>query len=87
MLAGFIVIVCEAPCCCFFIDYVQTLSDKVETRPYWNKAALYCGGSIDDMRTSAANLESGLGQPMSAPRANLVSNEQPVSFTGTPTRH
>ncbi|KAH9636165.1 hypothetical protein HF086_007117 [Spodoptera exigua] len=46
MLAGFIVIVCEAPCCCFFIDYVQTLSDKMETRPYWNKAACYVGLSI-----------------------------------------
>ncbi|XP_022820509.1 calcium channel flower isoform X2 [Spodoptera litura] len=46
MLAGFIVIVCEAPCCCFFIDYVQTLSDKMETRPYWNKAACYVGLSV-----------------------------------------
>ncbi|KAJ8726035.1 hypothetical protein PYW07_000733 [Mythimna separata] len=123
MLAGFILIVCEAPCCCFFIDYVQTLSDKVETRPYWNKAALYIGlavppffmcflslstwfgsglifatgivylamalgkkGSIDDMRTSAANLEAGAGGPTSAPRANLVTNEQPISFTGVPGR-
>ncbi|XP_026323247.1 calcium channel flower [Hyposmocoma kahamanoa] len=46
MFAGFIVMVCEAPCCCFFIDYVQTLSDKVESRPYWNKAALYIGVSL-----------------------------------------
>ncbi|XP_022131198.1 calcium channel flower isoform X2 [Pieris rapae] len=46
MLAGFIVIVCEAPCCCFFIDYVQALSDKMEGRPYWNKAALYIGLSL-----------------------------------------
>ncbi|XP_045459236.1 calcium channel flower [Melitaea cinxia] len=154
MLAGFIVIVCEAPCCCFFIDYVQTLSDRIETRPYWNKAALYIGlalppfflcflsmstwfgsglifatgiiygmmalgkkgsrddmaamaaagsppgapaldhsatlmedpdvwrASIDDMRTSAANLEAG--QPTTAPRANLVTNEQPFSITGPP---
>nr|XP_026490468.1 calcium channel flower isoform X1 [Vanessa tameamea] len=123
MLAGFIVIVCEAPCCCFFIDYVQTLSDRIETRPYWNKAALYIGlalppffmcffsvstwlgsgmifgtgiiygmmalgkkASIDDMRTSAANLEAGVGQPTSAPRANLVTNEQPFSFTGPPAK-
>ncbi|XP_045761671.1 calcium channel flower isoform X1 [Maniola jurtina] len=122
MLAGFLVIVCEAPCCCFFIDYVQVLSDKVESRPYWNKAALYMGlalppfflcffalstwfgsglifatgivygmmalgkkASIDDMRTSAANLEAGQGQPTTAPRANLVTNEQPFSFTGPPT--
>ncbi|KAL4720849.1 hypothetical protein ACJJTC_016718 [Scirpophaga incertulas] len=46
MLAGFVVIVCEAPCCCFFIDYVQALSDKIESRPYWNKAALYIGMSL-----------------------------------------
>ncbi|KAM3959141.1 calcium channel flower [Aphomia sociella] len=121
MLAGFVVIVAEAPCCCFFIDYVQTLSDKIETRPYWNKAALYIGlslppfflcflsvstflgsglifatgviygmmalgrkASIEDMRTSAANLEAGMGQPTTAPRANLVTNEQPVGFTGVP---
>ncbi|XP_047507572.1 calcium channel flower isoform X1 [Pieris napi] len=121
MLAGFIVIVCEAPCCCFFIDYVQALSDKMEGRPYWNKAALYIGlslppfflcllsvstllgsgmifatgiiygmmalgkkASIDEMRTSAATLEAGGFQPNSAPRANLVRNEQPFSFTGPP---
>ncbi|XP_030027411.1 calcium channel flower [Manduca sexta] len=123
MLAGFIVIVCEAPCCCFFIDYVQTISDKMETRPYWNKAVLYVclalppfflcflsmstwfgsgmifgtgiiygmmalgrKASAEEMRTSAANLEAGMAQT-SAPRANLVANEQPVSFTGVPTRH
>ncbi|XP_013147084.1 PREDICTED: calcium channel flower isoform X1 [Papilio polytes] len=121
MLAGFVVIVCEAPCCCFCIDYVQTLSDKMETRPYWNKAMFYVGlalppfflcflslstlfgsgmifgtgiiygmmalgrkASAEEMRTSAANLEAGLGQPSSAPRANLVANEQPVAFTGLP---
>ncbi|XP_013192984.1 calcium channel flower [Amyelois transitella] len=120
MLAGFLVIVCEAPCCCFFIDYVQTLSDKIDSRPYWNKAVLYCGlavppflmcisvstflgsgvifatgviygmmalgrkASREDMISSAANLEAGLGQPTTAPRANLVTNEQPVSFTGAP---
>ncbi|XP_045514992.1 calcium channel flower isoform X1 [Pieris brassicae] len=121
MFAGFIVIVCEAPCCCFFIDYVQALSEKIEGRPYWNKAALYIGlslppfflcflsmstlfgsgmifatgiiygmmalgkkASIDEMRTSAATLEAGSFQPNSAPRSNLVTNEQPFSFTGPP---
>ncbi|KAJ2944460.1 hypothetical protein O0L34_g3802 [Tuta absoluta] len=127
MLAGFIVLVCEAPCCCFFIDYVQTLSDKVESRPYWQKAALYVGlslppfflcffsvstflgsglifatgvvygmmalgkkASIDDMRNSAATMEAGGagvgGATTTAPRANLVSNEQPTSFT-LPAKH
>ncbi|KAI5630732.1 hypothetical protein NE865_16556 [Phthorimaea operculella] len=120
-------VLCGAPCCCFFIDYVQTLSDKVESRPYWQKAALYVGlslppfflcflsvstflgsglifatgvvygmmalgkkASIDDMRNSAATMEAGGaglgGATTTAPRANLVSNEQPTSFT-LPAKH
>nr|XP_033337922.1 calcium channel flower isoform X2 [Megalopta genalis] len=42
MMAGFIVVMIEAPCCCLFIDFVQNLSDWVEKRPYWNRAAAYC---------------------------------------------
>ncbi|KAJ4442474.1 hypothetical protein ANN_04060 [Periplaneta americana] len=41
-VAGALVIVIEAPCCCLFIDFVQNFSDWVEKRPYWNRAALYC---------------------------------------------
>lgn len=118
MMAGFLVLVGEAPCCCFFIDFVQAFSDKMESRPYWNKAVLYVcialppfflnffsvstwlgsgaifgtgiiygmmalgkKASVEDMRSSAANLEAGKGQPSSAPRANLVMNEQPISMT------
>ncbi|XP_012275400.1 calcium channel flower isoform X2 [Orussus abietinus] len=42
MIAGFIVITVEAPCCCLFIDFVQHFSDWVENKPYWNRAAAYC---------------------------------------------
>ncbi|XP_043252074.1 calcium channel flower isoform X1 [Colletes gigas] len=42
MVAGFIVIMIEAPCCCLFIDFVQNLSDWAESRPYWYRAAVYC---------------------------------------------
>lgn len=42
MVAGFVVIMIEAPCCCLFIDFVQNLSDWAEKRPYWNRAAAYC---------------------------------------------
>ncbi|XP_049832257.1 calcium channel flower isoform X1 [Schistocerca gregaria] len=42
MLAGFLVIVVEAPCCCMFLDFVQNISDWVEKRPYWNRGAFYC---------------------------------------------
>ncbi|GLV48619.1 flower [Carabus blaptoides fortunei] len=41
MVAGFLVIVCEAPCCCLFVDFVQNLSEWVDKRPYWNRAVAY----------------------------------------------
>lgn len=41
VLASFIVIVIEAPCCCFFIEYVQQLSTWADSKPYWQKAAFY----------------------------------------------
>ncbi|KAL1458638.1 hypothetical protein WDU94_008772 [Cyamophila willieti] len=40
---GFLVLVIEAPCCCMFLDQVQLVSDIVDKRPVWNKAALYIG--------------------------------------------
>ncbi|KAL3283424.1 hypothetical protein HHI36_006569 [Cryptolaemus montrouzieri] len=42
IIIAFIVTCCEAPCCCMFIDHVQRLSDFVDHRPYWNRAAAYC---------------------------------------------
>ncbi|XP_023028991.1 calcium channel flower isoform X2 [Leptinotarsa decemlineata] len=41
--AGFIVLCCEAPCCCMFVDKVQKLADFIESRPYWNRAVAYAG--------------------------------------------
>ncbi|CAH1129488.1 unnamed protein product [Ceutorhynchus assimilis] len=41
MVAGFLVLCVEAPCCCMFIDHVQRLSDAVENRPFWNRALFY----------------------------------------------
>jgi len=40
-IAGFIVILIEAPFCCMFLDFVQQFSGMVEGRPVWQKAALY----------------------------------------------
>nr|CAD7438773.1 unnamed protein product [Timema bartmani] len=53
-MAGFLVIVIEAPCCCLFIDFVQNISDWVEKRPYWNRAAFYVAGSRQDMAAMAS---------------------------------
>ncbi|XP_053668378.1 calcium channel flower [Anopheles marshallii] len=42
ILAGFVVLAIEAPCCFIFIDFVQQTAEKADQRPYWNRAALYC---------------------------------------------
>jgi hypothetical protein len=42
VLVGFVVMAIEAPFCCMFIDHVQTVSSKIDQRPLWNRAALYC---------------------------------------------
>lgn len=41
IVGGFIMLCCEAPCCCMFIDYVQSMSEYVDKRPHWNKALAY----------------------------------------------
>ncbi|XP_018319623.1 calcium channel flower isoform X2 [Agrilus planipennis] len=41
MVAGGITIGIEAPCCCLCIGFIQDLSDRIEKRPYWNKALAY----------------------------------------------
>lgn len=46
ILAGFIVICCEAPCCCMFVEHVQKLSEWIESKPYFYKAAAYCALAI-----------------------------------------
>lgn len=42
VLLAVLVVSIEAPCCCMFVDFIQQVSDMVEKRPYWNRAAGYC---------------------------------------------
>ncbi|KAG5682527.1 putative Calcium channel flower [Polypedilum vanderplanki] len=42
ILVGLVVIAVEAPFCCMFIDHVQTIATKIDERPHWNRAAVYC---------------------------------------------
>ncbi|KAJ3632870.1 hypothetical protein MTP99_009853 [Tenebrio molitor] len=122
IIAGFLVICCEAPCCCMFVDHVQRVSDWVDRRPYWNRAlgyvllsippiilsaglstifgsglifttgviygmmALGRKASAEEMRQAAAAETApttGTNRPNSL-HANLVTNAQPISFTGPP---
>ncbi|XP_061395472.1 calcium channel flower isoform X1 [Musca vetustissima] len=46
ILLGFLVMSLEAPCCFFCIDYVGQLADIADSRPMWNRAALYCVASV-----------------------------------------
>ncbi|KAH1014051.1 calcium channel flower isoform X1 [Dendroctonus ponderosae] len=41
VVVGFIVLCVEAPCCCMFVENVQRMSDFVDSRPFWNRAAGY----------------------------------------------
>ncbi|XP_055625600.1 calcium channel flower isoform X1 [Toxorhynchites rutilus septentrionalis] len=42
ILAGFVVLAIEAPCCFMFVDFVQQVAEKADERPYWYRAAFYC---------------------------------------------
>jgi len=42
MLLGFVLVTLEAPCCCMFLDFIERIAHFSETRPYWQKALLYC---------------------------------------------
>ncbi|WAR31359.1 FLOWR-like protein [Mya arenaria] len=46
ILAGFMVVVLEAPCCCPFLDFIDKIGKFSENRPYWQKGALYVGSGI-----------------------------------------
>ncbi|CAH1175734.1 unnamed protein product [Phaedon cochleariae] len=117
IVAGFILICCEAPCCCMFVEHVQRLADILESRPYWNRAVAYVAlafppivmsfglstlfgsglifttgviygmmalgrkASAEEMRQTAS-LEAPL--PNASMRSNLVSNAQPIAFSGAP---
>ncbi|XP_061163888.1 calcium channel flower homolog [Saccostrea echinata] len=42
MVAGFVVVLLEAPCCCQFVEFADKISSFSDKRPPWQKAVLYC---------------------------------------------
>lgn len=40
---AFILLLCEAPFCCQFIDFANTVAEKVDRLRSWQKAVFYCG--------------------------------------------
>lgn len=40
---AFILLLCEAPFCCQFIEFANTVAAKVDRLRSWQKAVFYCG--------------------------------------------
>lgn len=40
---AFVLLLCEAPFCCQFIEFANTVAAKVDQLRSWQKAAFYCG--------------------------------------------
>lgn len=38
-----ILLVCEAPFCCPFIEFANTVAEWLDRRHAWQKAVFYCG--------------------------------------------
>ncbi|XP_074066875.1 calcium channel flower homolog [Macrotis lagotis] len=46
MLNAFILFLCEAPFCCQFIEFANTVADKADRLRPWQKAIFYCGMAV-----------------------------------------
>ncbi|XP_032597284.1 calcium channel flower isoform X1 [Drosophila grimshawi] len=46
MLAGFVVMALEAPCCFVCIEQVGSVADKVDAKPMYFRAGLYCAMAV-----------------------------------------
>ncbi|KAH3797106.1 calcium channel flower-like [Dreissena polymorpha] len=46
LFLGFMVVVLEAPCCCPFLDFIDKIGKFSESRPFWQKGALYTVSSL-----------------------------------------
>lgn len=40
---AFILLLCEAPFCCQFVEFANTVAEKVDRLRSWQKAVFYCG--------------------------------------------
>nr|XP_035964276.1 calcium channel flower homolog isoform X3 [Halichoerus grypus] len=46
IMNAFILLLCEAPFCCQFIEFANTVAEKVDRLRSWQKAVFYCGMAI-----------------------------------------
>ncbi|XP_060245723.1 calcium channel flower homolog isoform X1 [Meriones unguiculatus] len=46
IMNAFILLLCEAPFCCQFVEFANTVAEKVDRLRSWQKAVFYCGMAI-----------------------------------------
>ncbi|XP_052579830.1 calcium channel flower homolog isoform X3 [Peromyscus californicus insignis] len=46
IMNAFILVLCEAPFCCQFVEFANTVAEKVDRLRSWQKAVFYCGMAI-----------------------------------------
>uniref|UniRef100_A0A2K5ZA56 Calcium channel flower domain containing 1 n=1 Tax=Mandrillus leucophaeus TaxID=9568 RepID=A0A2K5ZA56_MANLE len=46
IMNAFILLLCEAPFCCQFIEFANTVAEKVDRLRSWQKAVFYCGMAV-----------------------------------------
>ncbi|XP_004388730.1 calcium channel flower homolog [Trichechus manatus latirostris] len=46
IINAFILLLCEAPFCCQFVEFANTMAEKVDQLRSWQKAAFYCGMAV-----------------------------------------
>ncbi|XP_016052052.1 PREDICTED: calcium channel flower homolog [Miniopterus natalensis] len=52
IMNAFILLLCEAPFCCPFIEFANTVAAKADRLSSWQKAGFYCGMAIVPIITS-----------------------------------
>ncbi|XP_009186186.2 calcium channel flower homolog isoform X4 [Papio anubis] len=61
IMNAFILLLCEAPFCCQFIEFANTVAEKVDQLRSWQKAVFYCGFSLErSLDASLLSLQRGL---------------------------
>ncbi|KAB0394059.1 hypothetical protein E2I00_001763 [Balaenoptera physalus] len=43
---AFVLLLCEAPFCCHFVEFANTVAAKVDRLRSWQKAVFYCGMAV-----------------------------------------
>ncbi|XP_003795017.1 calcium channel flower homolog isoform X1 [Otolemur garnettii] len=46
IMNAFVLLLCEAPFCCQFVEFANTVAEKADQLQSWQKAVFYCGMAI-----------------------------------------